>query len=132
MSKSRTSSDASVNRFLGSYNNYTYDQQQEFSTPTTPTHSTTPLPWTPFVDDRPMTAYHEEYPPKNEFNEDGLILSDLARSAFALSIPYFGDNVIVRLLSKDPILKESAIADVIKRIDIDGEGMNVEGLDKVS
>ncbi|PKY44949.1 hypothetical protein RhiirA4_542229 [Rhizophagus irregularis] len=138
MQKSRTSSDASVNRFLGSYNNYTYDQQQEFSAPTTPTHSTTPLPWTPFVDDRPMTAYisreeeYPEYPPKDEFTENGLILSDLARSAFALSIPYFGDNVIVRLLSKDSILKESAIADVIKRIDIDGEGLHVEGLDKVS
>ncbi|GBC26392.2 centrosomal protein of 104 kDa-like [Rhizophagus irregularis DAOM 181602=DAOM 197198] len=105
MQKSRTSSDASVNRFL---------------------------------DDRPMTAYisreeeYPEYPPKDEFTENGPILSDLARSAFALSIPYFGDNVIVRLLSKDSILKESAIADVIKRIDIDGEGLHVEGLDKVS
>jgi hypothetical protein len=135
MSKSRTSSDASVNRFLGSYNNCTYDQQQEFSTPTTPTYSTTPLPWTPFVDDR--SAYiskEEDYPPKDyiEYNDDEPILSDLARSAFAISIPYFGDNVIARLLCKDQILKESAVTDVMKRIDMDGEGLNVEGIDKVS
>ncbi|GBC03311.1 hypothetical protein RclHR1_05060014 [Rhizophagus clarus] len=95
MTKSRTSSDASLNRFL--------DIQKE-----------------------------EEYPPKDEFNEDGPILSDLARSAFKLSIPYFGENVILRLLSKNHTLKESAITDVMKRIDIDGEGSNVGNIDKIA
>jgi hypothetical protein len=135
--KSRSNSDASMNRFLGgSYNNYTYEQQQESSTPI---YSTTPLSWTPFVDDRSITDSSKAEPPclpQDELIEEELApLSNLARAAFALSIPFFGDEIIACIYSKKLEWRESALSEVIKRIDVDdenGEGLNVDGIDKVS
>ncbi|CAG8595874.1 13898_t:CDS:10, partial [Funneliformis caledonium] len=137
---SRRSSDASLNRYLGgnNYNNYTYEQQQELTRPTTPTHSTTPLPWTPFVDDKslldPSNAVAMTHPPPHELPEnEPEPLSKLARSAFHLSIPFYGDDIIACILSSKYFLRDSAIAHVTKRIDIvDGNGLNVDGIDKLS
>ncbi|RIA83627.1 hypothetical protein C1645_785930 [Glomus cerebriforme] len=99
--KSRTSSDASLSRYLGDA----------------------------------LTSKHEEYLPKDEDytskDEDEPKLSDLGRSAFALSIPFFGEYVIACLLSKKSLFKKSALTDIIKRIDIDCDGLNVEGIDKL-
>ncbi|CAI2177844.1 15557_t:CDS:10 [Funneliformis geosporum] len=142
MSKSRRNSDASLNRYLGgnNYNNYTYEQQQELTRPTTPTYSTTPLPWTPFVDDKSSlnssnaVAIMVNPPPQHELPEnEPEPLSKLARSAFLLSIPFFGDYIIACLLSSKYFLRDSAIVHVTKRIDIvDGNGLNIDGIDKLS
>src|SRR5581483_3549618 len=60
-------------------------------------------------------------------------LSDLAKSAFAWSIDVFGDRVIACLLSKKFKLRESALFEVTRLIDIEkGVGLTIdEKIDKV-
>ncbi|CAG8493198.1 1743_t:CDS:10 [Dentiscutata erythropus] len=109
-------------------------------TPTTPTTPTIdPIQWEPSsVDDRPLPALskdnHEAIPtsPLNDPNENQPEeLSDLARSAFDYSIQHFGEFDVACLLSKKFPLRESALANITKRIDIDLDGKEVEGIDKV-
>ncbi|CAG8510758.1 2920_t:CDS:10 [Dentiscutata heterogama] len=94
-------------------------------TPTTPTIDQ--VQWEPSsVDDRPLPALskdnHDPIPtsPLNDPNENQPEeLSDLARSAFDYSIQNFGEFDVACLLSKKFPLRESALANITKRIDID-------------
>ncbi|CAG8500085.1 8528_t:CDS:10 [Scutellospora calospora] len=106
--------------------------------PTTPIES---IQWDNSVEDRPLPAltnikdnYDYIIPtlPMNDSNEEHPEnLSDLARTAFDLSIQYFGEYDVACLLSKKFPLRESALSNVTKRVDVDLDGKDVEGIDKV-
>ncbi|CAG8840449.1 19704_t:CDS:2, partial [Racocetra persica] len=158
--KSRSSSNSSTSRMSGSIVvqsppslRIPINQTDSSSFPTdrphhpepispTTTHPTTPIPTIdiPSLDDRPLPALSKINPnppiptsPLSELNDNQPEeLSDLARSAFDVSIQYFGEYDIACLLSKKFPLRESALANVTNRIDVDhGNGKEIEGNDKV-
>lgn len=60
-------------------------------------------------------------------------LSELARSAFTLSIQYYGEYNVACLLSKKLELRDEVLAEITKRVDVDyGMGKEIDGIDKVS
>ncbi|CAG8567618.1 5539_t:CDS:10 [Ambispora gerdemannii] len=124
--KSRTSSNAS--RMNAS--------DQEPLTPTSPTSHKATLFSTP-ADERPLPALSHSrspvIPPVVDDDDELEDLSDLGRSAFALSVSMFGDRIVACLLSKKFKWRETALTEVIQRLDVtQGKGYDIEGVDKVT
>ncbi|CAG8453154.1 7736_t:CDS:10 [Acaulospora colombiana] len=133
--KSRTSSNASVSRVNSSKGPSNGDSNKH--QPMTPM---TPSQWTPLADERPLPALSNSNScqtpnnvPTDPFDDGPEDLSDLARVAFSLSIQYFGEYVVACMLSKKFLLRDSALVEVTKRVDINfGDGKDVEGVDKIA
>ncbi|KAG9304583.1 hypothetical protein G9A89_020147 [Geosiphon pyriformis] len=134
LSKSRTSSNASRMN-APAFSSATVSDQEPL-TPTSPT-KTNPAIWESYEDERPIPALANNKSclmapvPSDDLAEDEPEeLSDLARSAFALSVQVFGDQVVACLLSKKFKWRETALTDVTQRLDAESEGHDVEGIDK--
>jgi hypothetical protein len=132
--KSRTSSNAScVNPAV--FSSETVSDQE----PNTPT-KTNPAIWEPYEDERPLPALANvksspiisPSAPEDELAEDEPEeLSDLARSAFALSVQVFGDRIVAGFMSKKFKCRESALAEVTQRLDVEGACLDIKNVDKV-
>ncbi|CAG8478712.1 3885_t:CDS:10 [Diversispora eburnea] len=76
----------------------------------------------------PMTSIF----PVDQFDDRPDELSELERSAFALSIQYYGEFIVACFLSKKLSLRDEALVDITKRVDIVyGDGKNIEDIDKM-
>lgn len=133
--KSRTSSNAScVNPAV--FSSETVSDQE----PNTPT-KTNPAIWEHYEDERPLPALANvkssptisPSAPNDVLAEDEPEeLSELARSAFALSVQVFGDRIVAGFMSKKFKCRESALVEVTQRLDVEGAGLDVENVDKLA
>ncbi|CAG8437416.1 7595_t:CDS:10, partial [Acaulospora morrowiae] len=133
--KSRPNSNASANRA-----NLPKSRSSSDANRYQPMTPMTPSQWVPSADERPLPALSNSnscpisnIAPTVSLDDGPEELSDLARVAFSLSIQYFGEYVVACLLSKKFLLRDSALVDVTKRVDVNyGDGKDVEGIDKLA
>jgi len=104
----------------------TNSDDQEPTTPVTP-QSTAATFFTKSESGNPPTP-----PPEQVDENEAEALSDRDRVEFEQAICVFGERLVTKLLSKKFNLRESALAEVTKRIDISDAGKNVPSADKIT